>query len=440
VPAFRLIVANDKGDVMFKKIVHYTFKQPQVALDISPFHQHGHATAVGHSVNGSESGSGAFLFNGQKSRVRVPFGTVWKEIGAIKVEVLVRLEHLGLRHNLVEGHLSFALFVRTDGVVTGTFLGAEEPVASAFTASNSIVATVLGGGGSPDPFSTLTATPPDPDQPEVELAWIGVNSDANFAPDGLRRTLTPGEWTLVTFIHDGSSLQLWLDDALAGYRDNDINSGVLGVQPGGVHIGASPNADQNVLKGALDEVRIWKFDPYFQLEQFFCRPLDTPQAVCWRGLLDHIVRQWRDPETRPRVEKALDCILDVERKVLRAINSQGAEQILLAERFRRRYDRLWCEGKIDGPEMAEFLKDFGEWIHRIAGTALGDSIAKLIGCRQELRALGSGYDLTCIADHDPGWLAYGRLIGEHTLQGFCSPPFQSAPREPGEGYPSKRPY
>ena len=425
---------------MFRKIAHYTFKQPGIALDISPFHQHGHVTAVGHSSDGSESGSGAFLFNGQKSRVRVPFGAVWKEIGAIKVEALVRLEHLGLRHNLVEGLLSFALFVRTDGVVTGTFLGPEEPVASPLAASNSLVATVLGGGGSPDPFSTLTATPPDPDKPEVELTWVGVNSDAEFAPDGLRRALTPGEWTLVTFIHDGISLQLWLNDVLAGYRDENINSGVLGVQPGGVHIGASPSADQNVLKGALDEVKIWKLDPYFQVKRFFCRPMDTPQAVCWRGLLDHILRQWRDPETHPRAEKVLDCIRDLEGELLRAISSKGAEEIRQGAIFRRRYDRIWCEGKIDGPEMADFLKDFNEWINRTAGTALADAIAKLIGCRQDFYALGSGYDLRCIADHDPSWLAYGKLIGEHTLHGFCSPPFQSASREPGEGYPSKRRY
>jgi hypothetical protein len=239
-------------------------------------------------------------------------------------------------------------------------------------------------------------------------------------------------------MHDGLSLQLWLDDVLAGYRDDNVSTGVLGVQPGGVHVGASPNADQHMLKGALDEVQIWKFDPYYLTKQFFCRPLDTPQAKCWRGLLDHILRQLRDPKTRPAVEKALDCIRATERKLLRAIYSQGAEAILQAGRFRRRYDRLWCAGKIDGQEMADFLKDFSEWIDRIAGTALADALAKLIGCRQELYALGSGYDLRCIAEHDPRWLAYGELIGERALQGFCSPPFQSAPRAPGGGYTSKR--
>lgn len=425
---------------MFKKIVHYTFKQPHAALDISPFHQHGHVTAVGHSADGSAPSSGAALFNGQKSRVHVPFGTVWTDIGAIKIEVLVRIDELGKRHNLVEGLLSFALFVRSDGVVTGTFLGPKETDGPPFVASNSISATVLGGGGSPDPFSTLTATPPDPDEPEVELAWIGVNSDSAFAPDGLRRTVTPGDWTRIVFVHDGISLQLWLDDALAGYRDDGIASGVLGVHSGGVHIGAWPNADKYVLKGALDEVSIWKVDPYFQVKQFFCRPLDTAQAACWRGLLDHIMRQWRDPETRSKVENALDCILDAENGLLRAIQGQGAEEIVQAETFRRRYDRLWCEGKIDGPEMADFLEDFGEWLDRTAGTALGESIAKLIGCRRDLHALGSGYDMSCIVDNDPGWQAYGELIGKHALPGFCSPPFRPAPREPRGRYSSKHRY
>jgi Concanavalin A-like lectin/glucanases superfamily len=420
---------------MFRKIVHYTFKKPHAAFDISPFHQHGQVTSVGHSTDGSQSGSGAMLFNGNRSRVRVPFGTVWQELGAIRIEALVRIDELGKRHNLVEGLLSFALFVRSDGVVTGTFLGLEDTGGPPFVASNSISATVLGGGGSPDPFSTLTATPPDPDEPEIELTWIGVNSDSEFAPDGIRRTVTPGEWTRIVFVHDGISLQLWLDGVLAGYRDDNITSGVLGVHPGGVHIGAWPNADNYVLKGALDEISIWKFDPYFQAKQFFCRPLDTNQAVCWRGLLEHIQRQWRDPDSRPRVEKALDCILDAVDDLLRSIQGQGAEAIQQAQRFRHHYDRLWCEGKIDGPEMADLLKDFGEWIERTAGTVLGEAIAKLIGCRHDLKALGSGYDLRCVDEHDPDWRAYAKLIGKHTLQGFCSP-FGPAPDEPRAPYQS----
>ena len=282
---------------MFKEILHYTFKQPYMALDISGFNHHGDAIAVGHSTDGAESASGACVFNGQNSRVHVPAGNVWQELGAIKIEALVRLDDVvesGMvgRHTIAEGFLSFSLFVRrADGVVGAVVLMPEETDASAPIASgssNSILTTLLAGGQAPDPSSTITANlpDPDPDEPEVDFAWIGVSSDSEFSPDGVRRTVTPGIWTRIVFVHDGVSLQLWLDDILAGYRD-DVTFGVLGVQTGEVLIGAQQGGfggSNLVLKGELDEVSIYKFDPYFLAKQFFCRPLDTRQAVCWRGL------------------------------------------------------------------------------------------------------------------------------------------------------------
>jgi hypothetical protein len=424
---------------VFKEILYYTFRQPFRAFDISGFHQHGTPSGVGSSGDGAATGSGAMVFNGQSSRVQVPFGEVWQELGAIKVEALVRINQHGVRHNLVEGLLSFALFVRSDGVATGSFLAPEKPGGPPFSASNTLAGTVLGGGGSPDPFSTLTATPPDSEEPEVELAWIGVNTDTEFAPDGIKRTVAPGVWTRVTFIQNGFSLQLWLNDELAGYRD-DITAGVLGVQPGGVHIGAWPNADNFVLDGALDEIRIWKLDPFYRQKRFFCRPMGNVDAVCWRLLLDRIMRQWRDPEAGSKVEAVLDCIHEAEHDLLRAIHSQGTQTIGQSGAFGRRYDQLWCEGKIDGPEMAEFLQDFGAWIQDAVGAAFDSYLAKLIGCRQELLALGLDEDLKCLGGSDAAWQGFGKLIGEHALPGLCTPPFRPTASEPEKPAPYERRY
>jgi hypothetical protein len=424
---------------MFKEILHYTFRRAGAAFDISAFHQHGHPSGVGFSKDGAAPNSGAVVFNGQSGRVSVPFGEVWQELGAVKVEALVRLDGLGVRQNLVEGFLSFALFVRGDGVVTGSYLAPKQMGGSPFAASNSLVGTVLGGGGSPDPFSTLGATPPDSEEPEVELTWTGVNSDSEFAPDGLKRTVAPGVWTHVTFLHNGFSLQLWLEGELAGYRD-DIRSGVLGVQPGGVHIGAWPSSNKYVLKGALDEIRIWKLDPFSREERFFCRPMDGRTEVCWRELLRRIMLQWEDPETSARVEKVLDCLYEAELDLLRAIHRQGAQAINEFRTFGRRYDELWCEGKIDGPEMAELVRNFGEWIQDTAGAAFDDHIAKYFMCRQDLLTLASDDELKCIADCDAGWQGLIKLIGEHALPGICSPPSRSASTEPERPYSSKHRY
>lgn len=424
---------------MFRKILHYTFRRSDAAFDISAFHQHGRPSGVGFSKDGASPNSGAVVFNGQSGRVSVPYGEVWQELGAIKVEALVRLDELGVRHNLVEGFLSFALFVRSDGVVTGSYLAPKQSGGSPFAASDSLVGTVLGGGGSPDPFSTVTATPLDPEEPALELTWAGVNTDPEFAPDGLKRTVAPDVWTHVTFIHNGFSLQLWLDGELAGYRD-DISSGVLGVQPGGVHIGAWPSSNKFVLKGALDEIRIWKLDPFSRERRFFCRPMGVRAEICWRQLLGRIVAQLEDPKTSAKAEKTLDCLYEAEKDLFRAIHRQGAQAIEQSRAFGHRYDELWCEGKIEGPEMAELIKSFGEWIQDTVPAAFDDHIAKLMTCRQDVLALGCDDELKCIAESDASWHALNKLVVEHGFPGICSPPSRSKPTEREKPYSSKPQY
>jgi len=413
---------------MFKEILHYTFRRAGAAFDISAFHQHGHPSGVGFSQDGAAPDSGAVVFNGESGRVSVPYGEVWRDLGAIKVEALVRLDAFGMRHNLVEGFLSFALFVRGDGVVTGSFLAPKQAGGSQFAASSSLAGTVLGGGGSPDPFATVGANPPDPEEPEVELGWTGVNSDSAFAPDGVQRTLAVGVWTRVTLIHDGVSLQLWFDDELAGYRD-DISWGVLGVQPGGVHIGAWPSSAQYVLKGALDEVRIWKLDPAYRERQFFCRPMGARVEACWRTLLERIVLQLDDPETSAQAEKVIECLYEAEATLLRAVYGQGGQAIRQFKDFGRRYRELWCRGEIDGPGMTEVLEGFGAWLEDTVGAAFDAYLAKLLRCRQDLLALGSDDELKCIAG-DADWRAFNSLIAEHALPGIWSLPWQSVPAQP----------
>lgn len=417
---------------MFKEILHYTFKQPGAALDISGFHHHGQVVAVDHNADGAASGSGAYVFDGQASRVHVPFGKAWKNLGAVQIEALVRIEMEHFLHTnvLVEGHLSFALVVGANHIVHGYVAVPVETEGPAPDETDP--------APSHDIFSTLTALPPDPDEPDVEIKWFEVSSLAVHSPDGIVRKLETGVWTRVTLIHNGFSLQLWLDDELVGYRD-DVSFGVPGVQPGGVYIGSRPTGLPR-LRGALDEVRIWKFDPSFVKKRFFCRPTDAPTEICWQALHEHLIRQRRDPEAGPTVAKALGCISDALDDLSRAIYSQGADVINRLEAFRRRYDRLWCEGKIDGPEMAGLFAEFGEWLDRVAGEAFGASVAKLLGCREALYRCGEDHDLTCITEHDAAWLAYAKLIGEHGLRGYCAPPFPAAPTEPPEPYSSKHRY
>lgn len=131
---------------MFKEILHYTFKRPHAAFDISAFHHHGQAIAVGHSTDGAEPGSGACLFDGKTSRVHVPFSKAWRDLGAIKIEALARsdAEFLEKAHVLIEGHLSFSLVLLPDHTVAAYVLVSKESDGS------------TPGSASHDPFSTFT--------------------------------------------------------------------------------------------------------------------------------------------------------------------------------------------------------------------------------------------------------------------------------------------
>jgi hypothetical protein len=404
---------------MFKAIMHYPFKLPQQAFDITKFHQHGLAFGVEHEPNGASAQSGAMLFNGQSSRVHVPFHQVWQELTALKIEALVRIDSLGQRRNIVEGSLSFSLFVRADGVVTGTFLG--PPTSGApHAASNTLVATLLGGGSAPDPFDTLGLTPAPSDEPAGDLVWHGVNTEVDFAPDGQKRTLQPGVWTRVTFIHNGFSLQLWLDDELAGYRD-DIDAGVMGVQPEGVHIGAWPTGNKYFLAGALDEIKIWKLDPTFRSQRLFCRTMDFATEYCLRGVIAEIVRREDDPETRADMIAALSCLRAAEHELLRAVHRKGREAIVQAEKLGARYDELWCRGEIDGPEMAALLADFARWLDGTAGPAQEEYLRRLLDCRQHIAGLDVDQHVACIASNNPALQAFAKLVFAHGLPGYLHP-------------------
>jgi hypothetical protein len=161
--------------------------------------------------------------------------------------------------------------------------------------------------------------------------------------------------------------------------------------------------------------------------------------ACWRVLLEHIVRQLDDPESSAKAEKVLDCLDQAETELLRAIYGQGAQAIRQFKDFGRRYRELWCQGEIGSPGMAEVLESFGAWIQDTAGAAFDAHLAKLIGCRQDLLALGSDDELKCIAA-DTSWQVFNTLIAGHALPGICSPPLRSAPAEPKEPYTSKPRY
>ena len=236
---------------MYKLILHHVYRSSAPFLDLSGHGTHAQGTNVGWSADGAVPQSGAAVFNGSSSRALVPISPVWQDLYALRVDALVRFDPVQgtpghpvrvRRHLVVEGPLSFAVFIGQERTVTGMVMGLlKDPDADDDLSASDTLTATLSGGGSMDPFDTLVANVPDtlPIPPGYKLGWVPVSSTPEFAPDGQKRTIVPGQWTRITFAHMGTSLLLYLDGVLAGAR-HDIVSPVLPVQGTGVHIGCAP--------------------------------------------------------------------------------------------------------------------------------------------------------------------------------------------------------
>lgn len=390
------------------------------AIDISGYENHGNTTDVLLRVSGSSPSTKTYSFNGQTSRVFIPVQPVWQDLYAIRVEALVKINDLGHRHNIIEGALSFALFVRANGVVTATFFGLEDDD-SAFTSFDSLSASVL-GGGSIDPFSTVTAQiPPSILPPGKKLAWIGLNSSGDFSPTGIGRLMEPDTWVKITYIHNGISLWLYMDDQLVGVR-HDIQSAVLPVQSDGVHLGAWPPRNEYLLNGELDYIKVWKFDPYHRYKKFFCRPMTAGQEACWRTLFGQLKQILNDPDSRPALIKILDCLEQAENKIIRAIHSQGTEAIALNRRFSQRYEQLWCNDQIDSEKMEVLIKQWGNWLLETVEDEFEEYLRQTLACQQKLAKLLCLDDFKCLCYSDPKFGKFIKLIEQCFPQGsdYCS--------------------
>jgi hypothetical protein len=104
---------------MWQLICHHTYKYKGCAIDLSPFHNDGTRTAPddpAYSINGESPGSGTLRFETQTGRVTVARNDLWANLGAVKVQSLVRVD--SGRHalrTLVFADDSFAFSIDADG-------------------------------------------------------------------------------------------------------------------------------------------------------------------------------------------------------------------------------------------------------------------------------------------------------------------------------------
>jgi Concanavalin A-like lectin/glucanases superfamily len=222
-------------------------------FDLSNNSNHGVPTLVA-------AGSGAFdsslMFAAADSRVAVapprrlgsPFAI------ATKVRFLLEPPQHARRCNLIEGFVSFALYVEANGALTGTIV-------------------------------------------DRSGAWVGATTSAGL--------VGPNAWHEAWLIHDGiSQLQLQLDGVVVAERF-DVHGPVRGVGDLGVAIGNWPDAGAYAFSGYIDEVKVCVYDPTKDLSAFM-------NPCCRDGAgLDAVVATLRKNLNAQTASKTLEHLLDL---------------------------------------------------------------------------------------------------------------------------------
>lgn len=408
---------------MLRQILDYQFNLQGQPIDRSGQNNHGIATAiVGTSGPGDVRAVG---FLAPSSRIDIPFRTCWSHLNAVQIETRVMLRALDHRVNLIEIERSLALFVRSDGVVTFTYLAPEtadddddggvDPTGdiNSFTAFPT-------PAGSVDPFDTLTSNPPPPPDPFV---WQGLNTDVEFSPDGVRRTVPLNEYVTIRAVHDGfATMRIYIDGDLAGER-TDIVFGVPPLlAPGIVAVGAWPHDGRYTLNGSIDYLQLWREDPEFPYQQFFCRDMSAEAEGCWHDFFKRLSACFDDPDERPAILKLLRCVSDMQTRLARAIARAGEAEREELRMLSNAYLRLWCAGDVDGEAMAVRLQGFVALFERVDPDGFANLLPDLLACFTDPKVKAICDLATDIPGCDPGWGKYVDAVGGVLPNPICPPP------------------
>jgi hypothetical protein len=324
---------------MYQLILHHPYRKGPYAIDISGGENDGLVTAAGYLDHASSPGSGALTFKSPHARVRVPPKPVWNHLFALQIEIIVRVDAFGQRRNLVEGADSFAFFIDELGRPWGTFNAPQHK------------------GGAP--------------------TWHGASS-ATHSPDGVKHTVPIGRWTTLRFEHDGyASLRIVMDGKLIA-GNYSLVSGIPPVTAAGVTIGNWTIADQYQLDGAVDDLKIWRYDPDDGLGHFLCRELDAQSAPCWAFQFDWLAELLRNSDTRERVIRLINCVAAAQTEVLRQIRAKGESAIAENSKLAKEYRKLWCDAPIDSRKMKDWQKQFITFLVNTIGQAPLDAILKQV--------------------------------------------------------------
>jgi hypothetical protein len=229
---------------MNRLVLHHLYAT--TAFDLSNNRNHGAPIDVS-TTTGVYSPS--FSFGSGDSQIRVEPSPTLADLGAVRAVITFNLAPggpLSRRYNLMEGHLSFALFINPDGSLQGTILDASG-------------------------------------------AWTGAKSAPN--------TVRPGQWHTAELQHDGiNQLQLVLDGAVVAAAYNVLGQ-VRSVGPHGIAVGHWPEASGvYTFEGYLREAWLYKYDPYKDVNGLF-----DPCCTDRKGLAEAVAKLRAAGETADSV-------------------------------------------------------------------------------------------------------------------------------------------
>lgn len=269
--------------------LHHTYARG-AAVDVSDNGNHGEITRAYPSSSGS-----ALEFDSPSSRVQVPPSDSLKRFRSIRARVRFRLDpdaSPDRRYNLMEGHLSFALYVTPDFTLKGTIY---------------------------DNYRN----------------WRGPTSDAG--------AVEPGRWHTaeLTYVDSAARVDLRLDGKLVGSKQG-VAGPVRPVGDLGVSIGIWPDADRYALDGKLDDAKLWATWPEFE---------DFVDPCCSdTGALDRVVEVMRrDPAVQNREVDPTAILRELQAisaRVRAAIVGDDPERSEQVRRLEREFEAAYRDGNL----------------------------------------------------------------------------------------------
>jgi hypothetical protein len=191
-------------------VVHHIYANG-MAFDLSGYRNHGKPYAV---ADAAAPYAPSFAYSTGDSQVIVAPSPSLEDLLAVRAAVTFYLDPpggLSRRYNLVEGHLSFALFVNPDGSLAGTILDADGN-------------------------------------------WAGAQSPPN--------AVSTGRWHQAEIRHDGVNQCLIFLDGVPIGSSYVPRGPVRSVGAHGIAIGHWPEVSgQYTFSGHIREAWVWKYDP-----------------------------------------------------------------------------------------------------------------------------------------------------------------------------------